>query len=420
MSADADRTGMSTHNAPEYIIVQAGGKGTRLKQLTRNKPKAIVSVNNLPMIFHLFRKYPESKFVIIGDYLKDVLDRYLEAFATVRFITVGTDGHGGTCSGIGNALSKIPEDTRFMLIWSDLILSDEFQIPYSDGNVIGISKDFQCRWSYSNDSFVEEPSYKDGVAGLFVFDDKSILKDIPVEGEFVRWLQKERMTFQRADLNGTSEHGLLNTIDQPSSGKCRPFNSMKIKGEYIIKTGIDEQGRKLAVREKAWYNHVKGLDVAIPRIISMEPLTMEKIDGGNIFEYDYDIEKKRDILCRIMQSLKDLHEYDQSVTDWFSMKDAYYAKTVDRLRKVRDLIPKSDEPFITINGKRCRNVFFHMDEFKKRLDGIPCEKFCLIHGDCTFSNMMLRHGEEPVFIDPRGYFGYSELVGDPNYDWAKL
>ena len=25
-----------------------------------------------------------------------------------------------------------------------------------------------------------------------------------------------------------------------------------------------------------------------------------------------------------------------------------------------------------------------------------------------------------MFIDPRGYFGYTALHGDPNYDWAKL
>jgi hypothetical protein len=33
---------------------------------------------------------------------------------------------------------------------------------------------------------------------------------------------------------------------------------------------------------------------------------------------------------------------------------------------------------------------------------------------------MLRGGTEPLFIDPRGYFGHTELYGDPNYDWAKL
>ena len=34
------------------IIIQAGGKGTRLEQLTRNKPKCLVPVDNLPIIFH--------------------------------------------------------------------------------------------------------------------------------------------------------------------------------------------------------------------------------------------------------------------------------------------------------------------------------------------------------------------------------
>lgn len=38
----------------EYIVVQAGGKGTRMKQMTYNKPKALVPINNLPMIFICF------------------------------------------------------------------------------------------------------------------------------------------------------------------------------------------------------------------------------------------------------------------------------------------------------------------------------------------------------------------------------
>ena len=62
-----------------YIIVQAGGKGTRLEYLTHNKPKALVPVQNLPMIFHLFRKFPDKKFIVIGDYKIDVLRALTEA-----------------------------------------------------------------------------------------------------------------------------------------------------------------------------------------------------------------------------------------------------------------------------------------------------------------------------------------------------
>jgi hypothetical protein len=65
-------------------------------------------------------------------------------------------------------------------------------------------------------------------------------------------------------------------------------------------------------------------------------------------------------------------------------------------------------------------VYFYKREFEKLLADIKCENFAFIHGDCTFSNMMLRVGCEPVFIDPRGYFGNTELFGDVNYDWAKL
>ena len=58
-----------------YIIVQAGGLGSRLGKLTRNKPKAIVPVENRPIIFHLFERYPNAHFIIIGDYRYDVLER---------------------------------------------------------------------------------------------------------------------------------------------------------------------------------------------------------------------------------------------------------------------------------------------------------------------------------------------------------
>ena len=46
--------------------------------------------------------------------------------------------------------------------------------------------------------------------------------------------------------------------------------------------------------------------------------------------------------------------------------------------------------------------------------------FQFIHGDCTFSNLLLRADGTPVLIDPRGYFGYTNLYGDAAYDWAKL
>ena len=33
---------------------------------------------------------------------------------------------------------------------------------------------------------------------------------------------------------------------------------------------------------------------------------------------------------------------------------------------------------------------------------------------------MLCENGDPVLIDPRGYFGYTEFFGDARYDWAKM
>ena len=162
-----------------YIIVQAGGKGTRMEALTRNKPKALVPVNNLPMIMHLFRKYPDKRFIIIGDYKYEVLESYLREFANVDYKMICATGKSGTCSGLKEAVELIPEQQRFMLIWCDLVLPDDYELPETSNNVIGISKDFPCRWKYENDKFEEKRSFEHGVAGYFIFNDKSYLLKVP-------------------------------------------------------------------------------------------------------------------------------------------------------------------------------------------------------------------------------------------------
>lgn len=405
-----------------YIIVQAGGKGTRMERLTRNKPKALVPVNNLPMLFHLFRKYPEKKFVVIGDYKYDVLEKYLREFADVDYQLVCASGHNGTCSGLSEALTYIPPQERFMLIWCDLVLPEEYTIPDSDANIIGISKDFPCRWKYENGQFAEERSSEFGVAGHFIFKDKSYLEDVPTEGEFVRWLQSKGYTFEEQGLYKTHEYGLYEEWDRLPKMRCRPFNSMRIGEDRIYKTGIDEQGRRLAVREVAWYKTLQGEHFEnIPQIYSYEPLCMEKIDGKNIYEYtDIPKTEKRKILEQIIGCLRKVHSLGRAETDLDSYRVAYLDKTYDRLKKVRYLVPFANDPFVYVNGKKCRNVFYCTNEIEKMVMDYCPDHFELIHGDCTFSNTMLKLDRIPMLIDPRGYFGTTELYGDPAYDWVKL
>ncbi|MDY0236838.1 MAG: phosphotransferase [Gudongella sp.] len=405
-----------------HFIVQAGGRGSRLGYLTDNKPKGLVSIDNLPVIFHLFRRYPQADYTIIADYKLDVLSDYLSVFADgVEYRIVSSEGSTGTCAGIRKALKHIPPGQGFALVWSDLILDRALEIPFDGRNRIGVSCRMPCRWSYEG-ALLEKPSGEAGVVGLFTFPDKGFLEEnVPESGEFVRWLQETGLEFIPFDVGETEEYGLLERVPLPEEGRCRPFNRLYTDNGLIVKEGIDRQGDELAVRERAWYSHVMGLGYrSIPRIHSICPLVMERINGRNVYAYEMSRRQKEDTLASIVGCLSDLHSLESCEADRDSIMMAYYEKTMSRLRKVRPLIPHSEEEYINVNGRECRNVFFNEGWVRDTVERMCCPGFRLIHGDCTFSNIMLRDGRDPVLLDPRGYFGRTEIMGDPLYDWAKL
>lgn len=260
----------------------------------------------------------------------------------------------------------------------------------------------------------------------FPFTDKSKLEHIPECGELVRWMQQEGMQYKEISLAGTKEFGLLEEYEKQGQERCRPFNRIRIDGNVLVKEAVDEQGKKLAKRECAWYEEVRRMASwgketgSLPQIYGMNPLRMEYIKGSTIYNYTLNYQEKLKILKKLVTALQELHHLGTIQADTFSMKEAYYKKTMERLSKIEDLVPFAREKEIVINGKRCRNVYFYKRKLEKRLEELTCDRFCFIHGDCTFSNLMLRENGNPVLIDPRGYFGDTKLYGDVRYDWAKL
>ena len=408
----------------KYVIIQAGGKGTRLQHLTSNKPKGIVPVNNLPMIFHLFNKYKDKRFIIICDYLHEVLEKYLKVFSPVNYECVVATTKG-TCAGIKQAIDLIPENEPFMISWSDLIFDEKFDESVVTDNAIGTPIDFECRWSFVNGELKEERSIEHGVAGVFFFKDKSYIEDVPSEGEFVRYLSNKNISFQDVKLVGVKEVGtLLAFSSEQKENVCRPFNKIEIKDDKLYKYGITDQGKKIAVDETRWYKYaLEHLDNSyLPKIYSLDPLCLEYINGKNAFKIELDDKQKEVVLHNCLNGLKYLHSIERVPADPESIFKCYYEKTWDRLDKVQSLIPFANDSEIEINDKKCINPYFVKDEISRIVkDHFMNEKdFYFIHGDPTLSNIIIKPDLSIVFIDPRGYFGNTKLYGDRYYDFAKL
>lgn len=414
-----------------HIIVQAGGKGTRLESFTRNKPKCLVSVNNRPIIFSVLDIFGNENIQIIADYKSDVLVRYLNTFAAERNVRVVQAVGKGTSSGIGDALANINDDGPVIVVWCDLLLNENFRLPDNvlsgmrEKNYIGLSGTFPCRWSFASGEFKHQPSSSQGVAGFFVFKNKSELDGIPGDGPFVPWLSRQKIEFEPFYLENVTEVGTMEAFEALTKPAiCRPFNEVVLNDETVVKRGINEQGKKIATDEIAWYRYISKTDYnAIPRIHSYDPLVMERIKGKNIWEYNcLTLSEKRSIIKSIVDNLKELHAIDQKIPAQASdLYDNYIGKTFDRLSKVKDLVPFAKDEYIKINNRYYRNVFYDSEQLEEIVKSYYPEEFSIIHGDPTFSNMLYDRVNRKVYlIDPRGYFGQSKLYGDVDYDWAKV
>jgi len=118
------------------VFILAGGKGTRLSELTKEVPKPMVKIGSKPILLHIINryfKYGLNKFYILAGYKSNIIKNYFKGFKKVnqkfKFIINKrqcniTIIETGKNSMTGGRLKKID---RF------LKKDEEFMFTYGDG-----------------------------------------------------------------------------------------------------------------------------------------------------------------------------------------------------------------------------------------------------------------------------------------------
>ena len=80
------------------VVLLAGGKGTRMRELTETIPKPMVKIGELPVLEHLinvFETFKNFSYLVATGYKKEFIDDHFKDFDNVKTIFTGDETNTG-------------------------------------------------------------------------------------------------------------------------------------------------------------------------------------------------------------------------------------------------------------------------------------------------------------------------------------
>lgn len=115
------------------VLITTSGTGSRLKELTKDKNKALLEINGKPAISYILDCYPQNtEFVITLGYLGDQVKASLKKlYSDRRFTFVVVDKYEGTGSSLGYSMlcAKNELQSPFVFHCCDTIVTESISLP---------------------------------------------------------------------------------------------------------------------------------------------------------------------------------------------------------------------------------------------------------------------------------------------------
>ena len=425
------------------VFIPTAGIGSRLGGITKFLNKSLVSVDNKPIISHIFNLFPdETEYVIALGYKGDLVREYLDNLYPQKKIDfVFIENFIGENSGLGHTLLSSSHllQEPFIFISCDTLVSNK--IPPPDHNWI---------------AFARNPKIDD-------------YRTVEIESNFVKSFKEKGFGNKGIDHPYIGLCGINNHVSFWDGMQNAKINNEEI-GEVSGLSKLLNDGLKCY--EMSWLDtgNIESLKIAKDKLkTENSPVILEK-DNEAIwfvknkvvkFSTNTDFIKNRvlraeeihDYVPKIIKSSKHMYIYEREEGVVFSKKsnlplfkklleestifwqkkkldktlkiefqnkclNFYRDKTLSRLKKFFNDFEENDNNQI-INGEEVSTI----DALIKKIDwnyisnGLPAR----FHGDFHFENILWNNKKNKfIFLDWRQDFGGNLDYGDLYYDFAKL
>lgn len=425
------------------VLIPTAGLGSRLKGLSKNINKALVSISHKPAISHIIDKFPKDiEFVIPLGYKANTVKDFLTlSYPDRNFIFVEIDKFEGEDSGLGYTILQCEEYLQmpFIFISNDTIVIEEIKAP--EHNWMGYAQ---------TDDNTQYRSIKIEKRNVIEICAKGAIGDVKAYiGLAGIYNYKE---FWKAMKEGINQ----GAIEIGESFGLRSLISKEI--EALKFTWFDTGNIEALKKTREYFKHTLEAN-----ILEKENEAIWFVNNSVIkFSTDKDFIKNRvkrsnsisNFIPNIYKSSENMYAYKKVQGEVFSKKPSvktfkyfldwmesfwdkkilkgneniefketcnkfYKEKTYKRVKEYFTTFEQLDSEEI-INGEMIPKVFELLDQvdWKYISEGIPVR----FHGDLHFENILINHDNKRPFtlLDWRQDFGGILEYGDLYYDLAKL
>ena len=207
------------------------------------------------------------------------------------------------------------------------------------------------------------------------------------------------------------------------------FNDITISDNHVNKKFKNLLGKQKINNEIEFYTYIneKCLQFPMPELLLYEDgsITIQYISDSFPLTNIITLFNNSEYINKIKLHLTTIHNIKIPISNKTIQKDLHielYQKIINRFNDFdwnSNSIYKSIQ---SVNNVKIKNIHYYTQLLEQKITHYFKDRnyYNLIHGDTHLGNILLDKNDNIYFIDPRGYFGETNLFGIYEYDYAKL